>query len=171
MSIKRNPQRLVGPRTVDKCRFSANYRNLSQRSLWGYNPASNGFSRPDAMLWRERYHCEQLFAFPLSMYMLWFIFFPWFKFCFLCLKLIVIHYHTPKQRKTKFKPRKKLNHNIYIKTSNDITFFWFPGIIRNFRIQQHDSNEKIKITICRIKQNHNLHLHHSFLHISLLFAN
>ena len=68
LSIKRNPQRLVGPRTVDKCRFSANYRNLSQRSLWGYNPASNGFSRPDAMLWRERYHCEQLFAFPLSIY-------------------------------------------------------------------------------------------------------
>ena len=68
LSIKRNPQRLVGPRTVGKCRFSANYLNLSQRSLWGYNPASNGFSRPDAMLWREKYHCEQLFAFPLSMY-------------------------------------------------------------------------------------------------------
>ena len=61
--------------------------------------------------------------------------------------------------------------HLYIKMSNDITFFSLPGIIRNFRIQQHDSNEKIKITICLIKQNYNLHLHHSFLYISLLFAN
>ena len=35
----------------------------------------------------------------------------------------------------------------------------------------HNSNEKIKITICLIKQNYNLHVHHSFLYISLLFAN
>ena len=45
--------------------------------------------------------------------MLWFNFF-WFKFYFLCFKLIIIHYHTQKQRKIKFKPRKKLNHNIYM---------------------------------------------------------
>ena len=127
LSIKRNPQRLVGPRTVDKCRFSANYRNLSQRSLWGYNPASNGFSRPDAMLWRERYHGEQLFAFPFSMY-------------------------TSKHQMTSLS-------------------FHSQEALETFRIQQHDSNEKIKITICLIKQNYNLHLHHSFLYISLLFAN
>ena len=30
-----------------------------------------------------------------------------------CFKLITIHYHTPKQREIKFKPRIKLNHNIY----------------------------------------------------------
>ena len=46
--------------------------------------------------------------------MLWFTFFLGLNFIFLCLKLIIIHlYHTPKQRKIKFKLRKKLNHNIY----------------------------------------------------------
>ena len=34
-------------------------------------------------------------------------FYPWFKFCFFCFKLIIIHYHTQKQKKIKF------NHNIY----------------------------------------------------------
>ena len=32
----------------------------------------------------------------------------WFNFI-LCFKLIIIHYHTPKQRKIKYKPRIKLN--------------------------------------------------------------
>ena len=45
--------------------------------------------------------------------MLWFSFFFGLNFIFLCLKLIIMHYHTPKQRKIKFKPRKKLNHNRY----------------------------------------------------------
>ena len=31
----------------------------------------------------------------------------------LCFKFITIHYQTPKQREIKFKPRIKLNHNIY----------------------------------------------------------
>ena len=30
-------------------------------------------------------------------------FYPWFKFCFFCFKLIIIHYHTQKQKKIKFK--------------------------------------------------------------------
>ena len=30
-------------------------------------PASSGFSRPDAALWRERNHCERPYALPLSM--------------------------------------------------------------------------------------------------------
>ena len=47
--------------------------------------------------------------------MLWFNFFLGLNFNFLCLKLIIIHYHTQKQRKIKFKPRKKLNHNRYIR--------------------------------------------------------
>ena len=34
---------------------------------------------------------------------------------FLCFKHIIIHYQTPKQREIKFKPRTKLNHNIYNK--------------------------------------------------------
>ena len=35
----------------------------------------------------------------------------------LCCKLIIIHYYTPKQREIKFKPRIKLNHNIYVQSS------------------------------------------------------
>ena len=35
------------------------------------------------------------------------------NFIFLCFKVIIIHYHTPKQKKIIFKPRIKLNHNIY----------------------------------------------------------
>ena len=49
----------------------------------------------------------------LSMYMLWFKFILGLNFISLCFKLIIIHYHTPKQREMKFKPRIKLNHNIY----------------------------------------------------------
>ena len=45
--------------------------------------------------------------------MLWFNFIHDFNFIFLCSKLIIIDYHTPKQRKIKFKPRIKLNHNKY----------------------------------------------------------
>ena len=46
--------------------------------------------------------------------MLWFDFMLGLNFIFLCFKLIIIHYHTQKQREIKFKPRIKLNHNIYI---------------------------------------------------------
>ena len=45
--------------------------------------------------------------------MLWFNFILSLNFIFLCFKLIIIYYHTPKQRKIEFKPRTKLNHNIY----------------------------------------------------------
>ena len=45
--------------------------------------------------------------------MLWFNFILGLNFIFLCFKLIILHYHTLKQRKIKFKPRIKLNHNIY----------------------------------------------------------
>ena len=47
-------------------------------------------------------------------YMLWFNFILGLNFIFFCFKLIIIHYHTQKQKKIKFKPRIKLNHNIYI---------------------------------------------------------
>ena len=47
-----------------------------------------------------------------------FQFYPWFKFSFLLFQahyhVIIIHYHTQKQKKRKFEPRIKLNHNIYI---------------------------------------------------------
>ena len=45
--------------------------------------------------------------------MLWFNFILGPNFIFLCFKLIIIHYHTKKQRKIKFEPKIKLNHNIY----------------------------------------------------------
>ena len=37
--------------------------------------------------------------------LLWFNIFLGLNFIFLCLKLVIIHYHTPKQRKIKFEPR------------------------------------------------------------------
>ena len=45
--------------------------------------------------------------------MLWFNFILGLIFIFFCLQIIIIHYHTQKQNKIKFKPRIKLNHNIY----------------------------------------------------------
>ena len=45
--------------------------------------------------------------------MLWFNCILGLNFTFFCFKLIIIYYHTQKQRKIKFKPRIKLNHNIY----------------------------------------------------------
>ena len=47
-------------------------------------------------------------------YMLWFIFFLRLFFIFLCFKLIIIDYHTPKQEEIKFRPWIKLNHKIYV---------------------------------------------------------
>ena len=47
------------------------------------------------------------------MSMLWFSFILGSNCIFLGFKLIIIYYHTQKQRKRKFKPKTKLNHNIY----------------------------------------------------------
>ena len=46
--------------------------------------------------------------------MLYFNFILGLNFICLCFKLIMIHYHTQKQREITFKPRKKLNHNRYM---------------------------------------------------------
>ena len=43
--------------------------------------------------------------------LLWFSFILGLNFVFLCFKLVIIHYHTPKQRKLKCKPKIKLNYN------------------------------------------------------------
>ena len=66
----------------------------------------------------------------------------WFTEFSVCFKLIIIHYHTQKQRKIKFEPRIKLNYNMYtkkmqgtsgilLKTSNGILQFlrfdWLTG--------------------------------------------
>ena len=57
------------------------------------------------------------------LYMLWFNVILGLNFISLCFKLIIIHYHTQKQREIKFKPRIKLNHNIYAVYSNIIFYF------------------------------------------------
>ena len=53
-------------------------------------------------------------------------FYPWFKFSFLLFQthyhVIIIHYHTQKQKKRKFEPRIKLNHNIYETPIGDV--YW-----------------------------------------------
>ena len=45
---------------------------------------------------------------------LWFSLILGLHFISLCFKLIIIHYHTPKQTEIKFKTKIKLNHNSYI---------------------------------------------------------
>ena len=53
----------------------------------------------------------------MAMCMPWFNFILGLNFIFLCFKLINIHYHAPKHRELKIKPRIKLNHNIYVVSS------------------------------------------------------
>ena len=50
--------------------------------------------------------------------MLWFNFIFGLSLIFLCFRLIIIHYHTSKQREIKFEPRIKLNHNIFVTGQN-----------------------------------------------------
>ena len=47
------------------------------------------------------------------MYVLWFNFILGVNYISLCLKLIIIHYHTQQQTEKKIKPSIKLDHNIY----------------------------------------------------------
>ena len=77
-------------------------------------------------------------------------FYPWFKFSFLLFQthyhVIIIHYHTQKQKKRKFEPRVKLNHNIYtkelltdwnfhIKNEHKSLKGWNPNF--NFHVEQN----------------------------------
>ena len=81
--------------------------------------------------------------------MLWFNFILGLNFIFFCLKLIIIHYHTQKQKKIKFKPRIKLNHNTYIRTRHSSFFTTFPFC---FCIICHLSFrwQEISITACNL---------------------
>ena len=49
-------------------------------------------------------------------------FYPWFRFDFLLFQLIIIHYNTQKQKKIKFKPKIKSNHNINTSQYTTSTF-------------------------------------------------
>ena len=74
--------------------------------------------------------------------MLWFNFILGLNFIFHCFKLIITHYQTQKQREIKFKPRTKLNHNIYkdvlLKVNCvagsyvDVPAITFPGLMREY---------------------------------------
>ena len=52
-----------------------------------------------------------LFSLQDVIYLLWFNFILSSNFIFLCFKIIIIHYNTQKQKKIKFEPRIKVNHN------------------------------------------------------------
>ena len=54
------------------------------------------------------------------MSLLWFNFILGLNFIFFCFKLIIVYYHTQKQKKIKFKPRIKLNHNIFNWSRTDV---------------------------------------------------
>ena len=66
--------------------------------------------------------------------MLWFnnIFYPWFKFYFLVFQthyhVIIIHYHTQKQKTIEFEPRIKLNYNVHVFYGEKIGYsciYWY----------------------------------------------
>ena len=58
----------------------------------------------------------------ICLYMLWFNFILGLSFIFFCFELIIIHYHTQKQKKIEFKRRRKSNHNIYQSFSHQVIF-------------------------------------------------
>ena len=79
--------------------------------------------------------------------------YPWFKFYFLLFKLIIMYYYTEKQRKLKFKPRIKLNHNIKIiqvKVRNLVVLFVrrSPHYFVQFRnLKKHFFHKSFGLTI------------------------
>ena len=87
------------------------------------NTRTTTFSTPDGMSFpsQRNYESSNCFKWEVCrteniqyMYLLWFNFILGLNFILFCFKLIIIYYHTQKQKKMKFKPRIKLNHNIFI---------------------------------------------------------
>ena len=68
-------------------------------------------------------------------YMLWFNSILGLNFISLCFKLIIIHYHTRKQKEIKFKPRIKLNHKIYSKRQTSDLSLAFGAKLCTFDLQ------------------------------------
>ena len=68
--------------------------------------------------------------------MLWFYFIFSSNFIFLCIKFIIIQYHTQKQKKINFEPRIKLNHNI--STLLGLILLSLFGVIVVIRILQEN---------------------------------
>ena len=75
--------------------------------------------------------------------MLWFNFVVGLILTFLCSKLIIIYYHTQKQRKIKIKPRMKLNHNIYIYTGTLSYILKLPDEVCASHTKRVGDNKKI----------------------------
>ena len=94
-------------------------------------------------------------------YMLWSNFILGLNYLFFCFKLIIIHYHTQKQKKRKFKPMIKLNYNIYniIKQQFVVTagkqirktlcYFLFPHRkLNEFAMPNYVASSSLRSVIC-----------------------
>ena len=105
----------------------------------------------------------------LLIYMLWFNFILGLNFIFFCFKLVIISWHTQKQKKIKSKPRIKLKLNIYIKSGLKAKL----SLIYTYNLPQQNiklSNAKQrwqrerqkKINRLRSNKKTTLHVQHSF---------
>ena len=76
--------------------------------------------------------------------MLWFDFILGLIFISHCLKLIIIHYHTPQKGKIRFRPGKKLNHNSYTNVRSRLCeiaeLLWVSGFTRGSQCKLYDEN-------------------------------
>ena len=93
----------------------------------------------------------------LQLCQLWFNFILGSSFIFLCFKLIIIHYNTQKQKKVKFEPRIKLNHNISILVSKSLHCLSCNCIYKVISINKYD---KLFHTFYQGHQTHCCHRHH-----------
>ena len=82
------------------------------------------------------------------MVMMWFDIIPGLNFNLLSFTLIVIHYHNQKQRKIKFKPNVKLNHNRIKKTP--VTFNMTGTYMYPVTSYPHSAISSLKHTTAKI---------------------
>ena len=73
--------------------------------------------------------------------MLWSNFILGLNYLFFCFKLIIIHYHTQKQKKRKFKPMIKLNYNIYNIIKQQFVVTYWETNSQNFVLLPISSQE------------------------------
>ena len=73
--------------------------------------------------------------------MLWSNFILGLNYLFFCFKLIIIHYHTQKQKKRKFKPKIILNYNIYNIIKQQFVVTYWETNSQNFVLLPISSQE------------------------------
>ena len=73
--------------------------------------------------------------------MLWSNFILGLNYLFFCFKLIIIHYHTQKQKKRKFKPKIILNYNIYNIIKQQFVVMYWETNSQNFVLLPISSQE------------------------------